>query len=95
MFEGAHRPVERPALQGGRRSRPRRAGFRAQASRLKTQDFSAHVVPHKHDERLLTEPEPMRAIFESMGLPSTLPVPARASYPALFDDSQLAGCDTA
>jgi hypothetical protein len=38
MFEGAHRPVERPALQGGRRSRPRRASFRAQASGLKTQD---------------------------------------------------------
>jgi hypothetical protein len=95
MLEGAHRPVERPALQGGSRSRPRRASFRAQASGLKTQDFSAHVVPHKHDERLLTEPEPIRAILESMGLPSTPPVPARASYPALFDDSQLAGCDTA
>ncbi len=44
---------------------------------------------------MLTEPEPIRAILESMGLPSTPPVPARARYPALFDDSQLAGCDVA
>ena len=39
--------------------------------------------------------EPIRAILESMGLPSTPPVPARARYPSLFDDSQLAGCDVA
>ena len=44
---------------------------------------------------VLTEPEPIRAILESMGLPSTPPVPARARYPTLFDDSQLAGCDVA
>ena len=44
---------------------------------------------------MLTEPEPIRAILESMGLPSTPPVPARARYPSLFDDSQLAGCDVA
>jgi hypothetical protein len=44
---------------------------------------------------MLTEPEPIRAILESMGLPSTPPVPARARYPALLDHSQLAGCDEA
>ena len=30
---------------------------------------------------VITEPEPIRAILESMGLPSTPPVPARARYP--------------
>ena len=44
---------------------------------------------------VLTEPEPIRAILESMGLPSTPPVPARARYPTLFEDSQLADCDVA
>ena len=44
---------------------------------------------------VITEPEPIRAILESMGLPSTPPVPVRARYPSLFDDSQLAGCDVA
>ena len=42
-----------------------------------------------------TEPEPIRAILESMGLPSTPPVPARAGYPSRFDESQLEGCDVA
>jgi hypothetical protein len=44
---------------------------------------------------VLTEPEPIRAILESMGLPSTPPVPTRARYPTLFEDSQLADCDVA
>ena len=44
---------------------------------------------------MVTEPEPIRAILESMGLPSTPPVPARAGYPSRFDESQLEGCDVA
>ncbi len=32
---------------------------------------------------MLTELGPIRTIVESMGLPSTPPVPARARYPAL------------
>ena len=44
---------------------------------------------------MLTEPEPIRAILESTGLPSTPPVPARARYPSLFDDSQLESCEVA
>ena len=52
MFEGAHRPVERPALQGGRKSRPRRASFRAQASGLKTQDFSLFTPPSRRSSGL-------------------------------------------
>ena len=42
---------------------------------------------------VLTDPEPIRAILESMGLRSTPPVPARARSPTLFDDSQLAAAD--
>jgi len=42
-----------------------------------------------------SEPEPIRAILESMGLPSTPPVPARARYPSRFDESKLEGCDVA
>ena len=44
---------------------------------------------------VIMEPELIRAILEWMGLPSTPPMPARASYPTLFDDLQLAGCDVA
>ena len=42
-----------------------------------------------------SEPEPIRAILESMGLSSTPPVPARARTPTLFEDSQFADCDVA
>ncbi len=44
---------------------------------------------------MLTEPEPISAILESMGLSSAPPVPARARYPALLDDPRHAGCDVA
>jgi len=42
---------------------------------------------------MMTEPEPTRTILESMGFPSTPPVPTRARYPWLFDDSQLKRSD--
>ncbi len=42
---------------------------------------------------VIMEFELIRAMRESMGLPSPPPVPARERYPTLLDDSQLAGCE--
>jgi hypothetical protein len=44
---------------------------------------------------MTTEPEPIRAILESMDVLPTPPVPARASYASPFDVSQLERCDVA
>jgi len=41
---------------------------------------------------MLTDPEPIAAILESMGLPSTPPMPLRTRDPTLLDDVPLANC---